>query len=403
MTLLSEIYDVTLKLRNRGGCKKGYIRPTIGEFFMTHKNWVEIPIDRLRLELFKTPYTIEEPVKSGIIIKTLTENKVLLVYEGDDENFFNLGVARVATIDNDVITYGPEFTFSNMNQTNTTVSLLSDSKALVCSHTYGDPHNTDLFLLNITGDVVSLSSTARPLSTYNNGASMVEVGSYKSVLCIKDNEGLGKVRVISAPTTSITMGSWVTFDSIGATYPYVTKLADDKALLVYKSTGVGLVSCVLTISGTSVTVGTKHVIVPEANYTIGNSIVEAISEDKAVVVFSNLNTYTTEVCTLSISDTTVSTDIGITTIDTLGTFSGIDITKISNNEVFVSYRNFQDSNKGKACILSVGSSEVTIVPELVAFLAGDDYIYESYSDKLFDGRILLSAYGSVKYVRLVNI
>lgn len=43
MTLLSEIYDVTLKRENRGSNKEGWVRPTLGEFQMTHKDFQKIP------------------------------------------------------------------------------------------------------------------------------------------------------------------------------------------------------------------------------------------------------------------------------------------------------------------------------------------------------------------------
>lgn len=43
MTLLSEIYDVTLKFANRSACVLGYIRPTIGESFVTNKDYQKIP------------------------------------------------------------------------------------------------------------------------------------------------------------------------------------------------------------------------------------------------------------------------------------------------------------------------------------------------------------------------
>ena len=39
MTLLSDIYDVTLKRGNREAAKGGFVRPTIGEHFMTHKDF----------------------------------------------------------------------------------------------------------------------------------------------------------------------------------------------------------------------------------------------------------------------------------------------------------------------------------------------------------------------------
>lgn len=42
MTLLSEIYDVTLKRGNRGASAQSWIRPTIGEFFVTHMDFQKI-------------------------------------------------------------------------------------------------------------------------------------------------------------------------------------------------------------------------------------------------------------------------------------------------------------------------------------------------------------------------
>jgi len=39
---LTEIYDVTLKKYIRGAAKDGFVRPTLGECFMTHKDFKEI-------------------------------------------------------------------------------------------------------------------------------------------------------------------------------------------------------------------------------------------------------------------------------------------------------------------------------------------------------------------------
>jgi hypothetical protein len=58
MTLLSEIYDVTLKRGNRGANAEGYIRPTIGEYTMTHKDFVRY----VRLNSPKT-INLGEPAK----------------------------------------------------------------------------------------------------------------------------------------------------------------------------------------------------------------------------------------------------------------------------------------------------------------------------------------------------
>ena len=43
MPLLTEIYDVTLKLDIRGKAKEGFVRPTLSECFMSHKDFTAIP------------------------------------------------------------------------------------------------------------------------------------------------------------------------------------------------------------------------------------------------------------------------------------------------------------------------------------------------------------------------
>lgn len=42
MKLLSELYNVTLKRGIRGKAKEGFVRPTIGENFMTHRDFKEV-------------------------------------------------------------------------------------------------------------------------------------------------------------------------------------------------------------------------------------------------------------------------------------------------------------------------------------------------------------------------
>lgn len=49
MILLSEIYDVTLKRGNRGAARAGWVRPTIGETYMTHKDFQELASFNLML------------------------------------------------------------------------------------------------------------------------------------------------------------------------------------------------------------------------------------------------------------------------------------------------------------------------------------------------------------------
>ena len=67
MTLLSDIYDVTLKREIRETANGGFVRPTIGEYFMTHKDWTAVAN-------ITPAYLAAFPGMSGLI--TISEDKL---------------------------------------------------------------------------------------------------------------------------------------------------------------------------------------------------------------------------------------------------------------------------------------------------------------------------------------
>jgi hypothetical protein len=50
--VLSELYNATFK-KNRGAAAQGFIRPTLGQYFMTHKDFTEVEMDISRDFLLK--------------------------------------------------------------------------------------------------------------------------------------------------------------------------------------------------------------------------------------------------------------------------------------------------------------------------------------------------------------
>ena len=66
MTLLSEIYDVTLKRNNRASAKNGWVRATIGEYFVTHKDFKQIRNNVLRVGVDKEFTTIRSAMDAAI-------------------------------------------------------------------------------------------------------------------------------------------------------------------------------------------------------------------------------------------------------------------------------------------------------------------------------------------------
>lgn len=65
MKLLSELYKVTLKKSIRGKASEGFIRPTIGQSFMSHKDFIEVVNYRFMPETLGFLDVIEHPHWDG--------------------------------------------------------------------------------------------------------------------------------------------------------------------------------------------------------------------------------------------------------------------------------------------------------------------------------------------------
>lgn len=72
MKLLSDLYKVTLKRGIRGKAKEGFVRPTIGENFMSHKDFIKVVSSKFMPETLGFLDVIEHPDWAGIWWKKVT-------------------------------------------------------------------------------------------------------------------------------------------------------------------------------------------------------------------------------------------------------------------------------------------------------------------------------------------
>ena len=89
MRLLSDLYNVTLKKGIRGKAKEGFVRPTIGEFFMSDRDFEEIlnNIRSLSLNILEGSY-INKTNFGNITTKNLSLN----ILEGSYINKTNFNI-----------------------------------------------------------------------------------------------------------------------------------------------------------------------------------------------------------------------------------------------------------------------------------------------------------------------
>ena len=76
--LLSDIYNVTLKRGNRGANSNGWIRPTVGETYMTHRDFKYI-VNRIEVGAGKTYSTIIDAVNAA------EDDDTIYIYPGTYE------------------------------------------------------------------------------------------------------------------------------------------------------------------------------------------------------------------------------------------------------------------------------------------------------------------------------
>jgi hypothetical protein len=120
MTLLSEIYDVTLKRGNRGAAKGGFVRPTVGEHFMTHRDFQKV-------EKFTIP-NIGDPLEGGYFAGIIDSTQT----EGASGERYALIVAPKATGEDDLtwggygkVVAGADSTWDGKQNT---IDLIADSE-----------------------------------------------------------------------------------------------------------------------------------------------------------------------------------------------------------------------------------------------------------------------------------
>ena len=83
MTLLSEIYDVTLKRDIRSAAKGGFVRPTIGEHLMTHRDFEKC---------VKTTTYLQKHYSLG----NISEDKTTFTYVGGGWSYATIPTSRAS-------------------------------------------------------------------------------------------------------------------------------------------------------------------------------------------------------------------------------------------------------------------------------------------------------------------
>ena len=305
MTLLSEIYDVTLKRDIRGAAKGGFVRPTVGEHFMTHRDFEEI-VSWIRLQNTKL-YTTNIIATGDPKIATLGANKICISY------LKNTAVYTViATIDGDNIILGDTYTVSpaTTNGHMHNAILVFDSERII----YTNRHNNNPFVGRVTVGTVSDTSisfgTEQTYTVYNaNYPTLTKIGNTQVAFTYVDGGDI-KVKLGTVNTDSITFSNGASLVYNINAFNLSTLKMNDTTLFIAYSDQVDYVgrAIIAKINDTTITSGIPYTFY---NDNIGGSINAYIAScliapNKVFLVYSLYSSYNLFYCIATITNTEIS-------------------------------------------------------------------------------------------------
>ena len=347
---------------------------------------------------FGTPAVFENNNNQvGDLAFDSNSNKVVIPYVDNNVDGTNYGTVVIGTVSGTNITFGTPVTFAT-SYTSSYLSATFDSssnKVLVVHANNGSSYAGTAIVGTVSGTSISFGTafvytSNSAYTTYIGRGSVFDSNSNRVVVTYVDgsNSNYGTAVVISTTEPNITSENFIGFaeDTVATGQPVTinTKgaIADNMPQLVSSSS----------------TVGTE--VVFESATTPHKGITFDSSNNRIVIAYrdgGNSNYGTAVVGTVSGTSISFGTPV---TFDTGGTIDPIEIGFDSNsNKVVIAYRDGGDSDKGKAIVGTVDSSDNSITFGSEAEFNGGNtgyinVVFDSSNNKIV---IVYTDYGNSSY------
>ena len=319
-------------------------------------------------------------------VTMLTATKALVVYNDDGNSGY--GTACILNISGSTITASSEMVFNSAVTINIAVAALSETKAIVVYRDGGGGYIGTSIVLDVSGSTITAGSEVVFNNADTQETSVTMLDSTHAIVAYKDggNSSYGTACVLSISGSTITAGSEVVFNSGDTRANAITLLTSTKALVTYNdfSNSYYGTSCVLTISGSSITAGSEAVF--NTAQTLNISIT-ALSSSKVVIAYCDAGSSShghTRV--LDISGTTVTA--GTSIVFNSGATGNTSLGSLSTTKAFLAYKDENNSDYGTYSILTISGSTVT---------ASSSVVFNSASTPFSTAAVLGSAKAIVTY------
>jgi len=354
-------------ITRRGGGSSDVINGIIGEYRasgadISANTFVEFLNDYNNL--ISGTEAVFNAASTNYISAILIDSMHALVCYQDGGNS-NYGTAVVLTVSGTSITTGTETVFNSGNTEDKNVVLIDSNHVLIC---YRDSDNSGYgtaIILTINGTTITIGTETVFNAASTSSISAVLLDSTHALVCYKDNGygGYGTAQILTISGTTVTAGTEKFFNAGSTAYISVFVLDSAHAFVFYQDAGNNSygTAVVLTISGTTITIGTETVFNAASTSSISAVLLDSTHALVCYKDEGNKNYGTAQM--LTISSTTIT--IGTETVFNAGlTFTNQPIL-IDSNHVLVCYSDFVNNFYGTTIILTINGTTITVGTETV--------------------------------------
>ncbi len=271
------------------------------------------------------------------------------MYSGE----FTSGSFELSSAGQEELTAGTPAVFESASTTYISVAMLTSTKAIVTYQDGGNSNYGTACILDVSGSTITAGTTVvfESATTYQTSVTMLT--STKAVVVYQDdgNSDYGTACILDVSGSTITAGTPVVFESATTNHTSVAMLTSTKAIVTYQDAGNSNygTACILDVSGSTITAGTP--VVFESAYTQYTSVT-MLTSTKAIVAYRDVgNSGYGTACILDVSGSTITagTPLVFNSASTYYT----SVTMLTSTKAIVTYRDGGNSDYGTACILDV--------------------------------------------------
>jgi len=245
-----------------------------------------------------------------------------------------IGRAVCLTVSGTTITAGTPVTFSvNNDVADITVISASSSKAVVAFRDLNNVNRGFAIVLSLSGTTITLGTRKVFETAQVNSNSLAFMDSTHVIVSYRYNAASGAARCLTISGTTLAVGVRATFDSAAVSHIGSVGMDSTHAIVCFRdptTTNNGFAVC-LTLSGTTVTAGTREVYSTGIAYP---NIPARMDSTHAIVGFTdNEGTSKARLAVLTLSGTTITAEPSIFVEDYVGTvwIAGINSTQAVYN------------------------------------------------------------------------